>query len=161
VAGAAARTKQAEDAPLILAEFLPYRLSVAAERVSRAFAARYETEFGLTIPEWRVLAVLGERAPRSTQEVIETTEMDRVKVSRAAIRLADKGLIARAPLPEDARAYRLSLTRQGLAMYRRIVPLARRLQAELAASLATQEVRALDRILAKLDAATRKPASPR
>jgi DNA-binding MarR family transcriptional regulator len=152
--GAAARADLAAAEPLILADFLPYRLSIAAERVSRAFAARYEAEFGLTIPEWRVMAVLGERAPRSTQEVIETTEMDRVKVSRAAIRLADKGLIARAAVPGDARAHRLSLTRQGAAMYRRIVPIALRLQAELAGALAPDEVVALDRILTKLKGAT-------
>src|SRR5271166_2414722 len=154
-ASAAARVREAEDEPLILADFLPYRLSVAAERVSRAFAARYETEFGLTIPEWRVMAVLGERSPRSTQEVIETTEMDRVKVSRAAIRLADKGLISRAPVPGDARAQQLRLTRQGLATYRRIVPLARRLQSELVTALAPGEIAALERILAKLRGAAR------
>ena len=147
---AAAATTSEDDEPLILADFLPYRLSVAAERVSRAFAARYEAEFGLTIPEWRVMAVLGERAPRSTQDVIETTEMDRVKVSRAVIRLADKGLVARAPIPGDARAQQLRLTRAGLAMYRRIVPLAHRLQSELVAALAPGEIAALERILAKL-----------
>ena len=149
-AGAAARARDVEDEPLMLAEFLPYRLSVASERVSRAFAARYEAEFGLTIPEWRVMAVLGERAPRSTQDVIETTAMDRVKVSRAVIRLADKGLVARVPVPGDARAQLLSLTRQGSAMYRRIVPLARRMQAELVSLFTADELAVLDRILGKL-----------
>ena len=50
---------------------LPYRLSVLTERMSRIFAQRYEREFGIGIPEWRVMAVLGEQAPRSTQKVIE------------------------------------------------------------------------------------------
>jgi DNA-binding MarR family transcriptional regulator len=140
------------DAPLVLAEFLPYRFSVVAERMSRVFAECYEREFGLGIPEWRVMAVLGERAPRSTQQVIEATEMDRVKVSRAAIRLADKGLLAREPHPDDQRAHILSLTRRGLGIYHRIVPLARSLQAELAAALKPEEMRALDRILVKLHA---------
>lgn len=140
------------DAPLVLAEFLPYRFSVVAERMSRIFAERYEREFGLSIPEWRVMAVLGERASRSTQEVIEATEMDRVKVSRAVIRLVDKGLVARKPHPDDQRAHMLSLTRRGLGIYRQIVPLARSLQAELAAALKPGELEALDRILAKLHA---------
>ena len=151
---AAARVPETgQEERLILAEFLPYRLSVVAERVSRTFAARYEAEFGLTIPEWRVMAVLGERAPRSTQEVIETTEMDRVKVSRAVIRLADKRLVARSPVPGDARAQQLRLTRAGLAMYRRIVPIAQRLQSELVAVLAPGEIAALERMLTKLRAA--------
>ena len=42
-----------------LEEFLPYRLSVAANRVSRLFARRYSEAFGLSIPEWRVLATIG------------------------------------------------------------------------------------------------------
>lgn len=138
--------------PLVLADFLPYRFSIVAERISRVFAERYEREFGLTIPEWRVMAVLGERSPRTTQQVIERTEMDRVKVSRAVIRLADKALVARRPHPEDQRAQTLSLTRRGVGVYRQIVPLARSLQAELAATLAPEEMRVLDRILAKLHA---------
>ncbi len=140
------------DAPLVLAEFLPYRFSVVAERMSQVFADRYEREFGLSIPEWRVMAVLGEHSPRSTQQVIEATEMDRVKVSRAVIRLTDKTLVARKPHPDDQRAHVLSLTRRGLGTYRQIVPLARSLQAEIAAALKPEELRALDHILARLHA---------
>jgi len=135
---------------LLLAEFLPYRFSVVSERMSRLFAGHYERAFGVSIPEWRVMAVLGERAPRSTQEVIEATAMDRVKVSRAVIRLADKGLLARRPHPEDQRAQLLCLTRRGIAIYRQIVPHACALQAELAAALTPEAARALDRILGKL-----------
>jgi DNA-binding MarR family transcriptional regulator len=147
------RADASHESSLVLAGFLPYRLSVIAERISRAFATRYERAFGLSIPEWRVMAVLGECAPRSTQEVIEQTEMDRVRVSRAVIRLADKGLLVRHVHPDDQRAQVLRLTRRGHAVYRQIVPLARRLQAELAASLAPEDLRALDRILPKLHAA--------
>jgi len=53
------------------------------------------------------MAVLGERMPRSTQQVIEATETDRVKVSRAVIRLADKGLLARKPHLDDKRVHML------------------------------------------------------
>ncbi|UFN49908.1 MarR family winged helix-turn-helix transcriptional regulator [Roseomonas sp. OT10] len=140
----------AEDKPLRLGSFLPYRLSVAAEAVSRAFAARYEAEFHLGIPEWRIMAVLGEAGTLTTQEVIRRTEMDRVKVSRAVIRLADKRLLARAPLPEDLRAHRLRLTAQGTALYARIVPRARALQAELAEVLTARELAELSAILAKV-----------
>ncbi len=52
------------------------------------------------------MAVLGERSPQATQELIDRTRMDRVKVSRAAIRLEDKGLIVRNQSPGDRRALR-------------------------------------------------------
>ena len=138
--------------PLALARFLPYRLSILAESVSRAFAQHYERRFGLTIPEWRLMAVLGENSPQSTQDVIERTRMDRAKVSRAAIRLEDKGLIARAPLPGDQRAHRLQLSLRGLAMYRQIVPMAYALQTELVQSLGEDELRAFDAVLDGLQA---------
>lgn len=144
--------KSADGQPLILGEFLPYRLSVVTEAVSRLFAERYEARFGLTIPEWRVMAAVGESAPRTTGEVIATTRMDRVKVSRAVIRLGDKGLLDRRADPRDARAQVLSLTAEGEAAYRAIVPLARDLQAALAAALTAEEAAALAAILGKLDA---------
>ena len=138
------------ETPLILGEFLPYRLSVLAESVSRAFAQHYERRFGISIPEWRVVAVLGERSPSSTQEVIGRTRMDRVKVSRAAIRLEDKGLIARTPVPGDQRAHNLRLSRRGLVMYRQIVPIAHALQGELLRALGGKEGREFDDSVGKL-----------
>jgi hypothetical protein len=66
--------------------------SVVAEVVSRLFAARYEPRFGLMIPEWRILAVIGESGAQTTQQVIDRTRMDRVRVSRAVNRLSDKRL---------------------------------------------------------------------
>lgn len=135
---------------LALGTFIPYRLSLLAESVSRAFAQHYEQRFGITIPEWRVMAVLGEGSARSTQEVIERTRMDRVRVSRAAIRLEDKGLIVRTKPPGDQRAHRLQLSRRGLAMYRQIVPLAHALQAELVQVLGSRELQAFDAAVGKL-----------
>ena len=152
--------KSTDAAPLVLGDFLPYRLSVVTEAVSRLFAARYAERFGITIPEWRVLAVVGEAPPRSTQEVIERTRMDRVKVSRAAIRLADKGLLARRPDPADARAHLLSLTRRGEATYRGIVPLARETQAALSAVLTPKEEAALGALLGRIGERAAALAAP-
>ncbi|UFN47235.1 MarR family winged helix-turn-helix transcriptional regulator [Roseomonas sp. OT10] len=145
---------------LRLADFLPYRISVAAESVSRAFADRYEAEFGLSIPEWRVMAILGEAPPLPTRTVIERTEMDRVKVSRAVIRLVDRGLVLRQPQPEDLRAHVLRLSPQGKELYERIVPRACGLQAELAQALTAEELAALDRILTKLHRRARQLLAP-
>lgn len=155
------QAKEVSDAaPLVLGEFLPYRISVLAEDVSRLFAARYEAEFGLSIGEWRVLAVVGEASPRSTQQVIEKTGMDRVRVSRAAIRLTDKGLVDRIRRPADARAHLLRPTARGQGVYRRIVPLAHELQKALSQALTLQEQSQLDIILAKLTTRAAALAGP-
>ncbi len=139
-----------DDRPLSLGAFLPYRLSVASELVSQVFSRSYEERFGLTIPEWRVMAVLGERSPQTTQDVITRTAMDRVRVSRAVIRLHGKGLIERRPQADDQRAQQLSLSEQGRATYRDIVPLARSLQARMMETLTEEEAAMLDRLLTKL-----------
>lgn len=147
---AGAEATPGEGAALELGRFLPYRLHLAAEQVSRLFSRTYERRFGLGIPEWRVLAQLGEDPAMPTGAVIERTGMDPVKVSRAVTRLVDKGLAARRAHPTDQRSQVLSLTRRGLSVYREIVPGALALEAELLAALTAAERAALDGILAKL-----------
>lgn len=136
--------------PLILQDFLPYRLSVVTEQVSNLFATRYQERFGLSIQEWRVVAVVGQQGTLSTQQVIEHTGMDRVRVSRAVTRLADKGLLDRHAHPQDQRAQLLRLSRQGHGVYAGIVPLAREMQAALSAALTEAEQRQLDVLLEKI-----------
>lgn len=139
--------------PLQLESFLPYRLSVLANRVSAAIAADYAERFDLTIPEWRTLAVLGRFPGLSAAEVASYTAMDKVAVSRAVARLLAAGRLLRSVAPEDRRRSVLRLSASGLAIYRRIVPAARRHERNLASVLSTAERRELDRILDKLLAA--------
>ncbi len=135
---------------LALARFVPYRLSVLANQVSHALARLYASRHGLTIAEWRLMAVLGEGAPRSAGEVAALTAMDKVRVSRAVHGLRRRGLLDRRPDAGDRRRAALRLTAEGAAVYRRIVPLARALEAELMAALDPAERAELDRLLAKL-----------
>ena len=143
------------DAFLPLQTFLPYQLSIASELTSRAFSRTYEQRFGIDIPEWRVLAVLGEKSPQTTQDVIGRTAMDRVRVSRAVIKLAGKKLITRKAPPHDQRAQVLSLSRRGAAMYQELIPLARSMQDRLISLLTADEAVVLDRLLIKLQAGAR------
>jgi DNA-binding MarR family transcriptional regulator len=134
----------------VLEEFLPYELSVAANRISRLFARRYSAAFGLSIAEWRVLAVVGRHRALAPGQVAEATEMDKVKVSRAAATLVEKGLLAQAPHPQDGRARVLSLTEHGRAVHRGIVPLARDLEAQIAARMNRADWEALRPALRRL-----------
>src|SRR6195952_6122513 len=121
-----------------LEEFLPYRLSVAANRVSRMFAQRYSSAFGLTIPEWRVLTVVGRSGTISPSAVGDLTAMDKVKVSRAAASLVTRGLVKQAQDPHDGRGRLLSLTRKGAGLHGNVVPLAKELEGTLAEGLNKQ-----------------------
>lgn len=126
-----------------LDEFLPYRLSVVASRISRDFAQIYEREFGLTIPEWRVIAHLGEADSVSVREIHQRVDMDKSRVSRAAARLEAAGLITKTANPGDRRLVSLRLTPQGRELLALIRPRALAYQAELIARLPAEEARML------------------
>ncbi len=138
--------------PLALEAFLPYRLATLSNRVSRAIAALYSERFGISIPEWRVMAVLGERPEISANAVAERTAMDKVAVSRAVRRLLAKGLIERHFAPDDRRRSVLALSAAGRRVYDEIVPLARAFEARLLAALTHEERAILSLLLAKLEA---------
>ena len=107
---------------LILDQFIPYRLSVTSNLVSGVIATAYEALFGLTIPEWRVIAVVAENDGITQQGICTATRMDKVTVSRATIALVDRGLIARAMNSADRRSRLLALTRAGRALYADVAP---------------------------------------
>lgn len=109
---------------LKLAEFLPYRLSVLSNTISRSIAEIYDREFGLNIWQWRVMAVVGEEPGVSATEVTQKTAMDKVAVSRAVAGLIDLGYMTREASAEDARRSVLKLTPNGQSIYDQIVPLA-------------------------------------
>lgn len=119
----------------VLDEFLPYQLAVLAERTSRAFSALYRERFGISIPEWRVVAHLSQAGTVSVREIHARVAMDKSKVSRAAARLEAAGYITKTADPKDGRLVALSLTEKGWAMVEEITPLARRFEAEFLARL--------------------------
>ena len=118
-----------------LSAFLPYQLAVAAGRVSKAFSERYRAEFGLSIPEWRVLAHLAGGDAVSVREIHARVDMDKSKVSRAAARLEQAGLIEKRGHAEDKRLLDMRLTARGQELMARIVPIADAYQEELLAML--------------------------
>ena len=148
------------EADFRLEDFLPYRLSVAANRVSRLFARRYADAYGLTIPEWRVLAMVGRFGTLSPSAVGEWTAMDKVKVSRAAASLAARGLLKQSQDPEDGRGRLLRLTPKGTRVHQGVVPLACELEGQLAAGLNRSEWAGLLKALDKLNAHVQSVEGP-
>lgn len=118
-----------------LSTFLPYQLAVASARVSKGFAERYRAEFGLSIPEWRVLAHLAQSDAVSVREIHARVDMDKSKVSRAAARLETAGLIEKRENPEDRRLLDMRLTEAGRDLIARIVPIADSYQETVMAQL--------------------------
>lgn len=135
----------------LLDAFVPYRLSFTSNLVSNAIATAYEALFGLTIPEWRLIAVIAETSGVTQQAIGERTLMDKVTVSRAAIALVGRGLLARRPNPDDKRSHLLSLSAAGSDLHAQIAPKALELEQSLFASLAPAELQAFTTMLRKID----------
>lgn len=139
--------------------FIPYRLSVLSNIISRSVARLYAERFDLTIPEWRVMAVLGLEEDRGealcANSIVTRTAMDKVQVSRAVSRMIDSGLVDRTIDPGDRRRSLLRLTDRGRQTYREIVPAALKYEEELLESLSTEDIITLDRLVTKLTKAAR------
>lgn len=141
-----------EGASMRLRDYLPYRLSVVSNKASGLIARAYQARFGLTIWEWRVIAVLGEGAPLTAQAVCEATAMDKVTVSRAIRALDARRLVKRTQSLADKRASNVTLTPDGQAIYREIAPLALRYEAALLEGFSDEERAQLTALLDKLEA---------
>ena len=138
---------------LQLQEYLPYRLSVAANAVSRLIARAYEDQFGLTIPQWRLMAVLGDEGALTQQALCGRTLMDKVTVMRAAQGLTRRRLVKRQPNAQDGRSHRLDLSQTGYALYCKVIPLAREYESQLLAGMKASDVALLHRLLRQVEAA--------
>jgi DNA-binding MarR family transcriptional regulator len=148
------------DKPFLLDEFLPYRLSVLSNRLSAAIAESYSRRYGLSIPEWRVIAVLAHAPGASAAEVAERTAMDKVAVSRAVRRLQQTGRVSRRMAAGDRRRSMLDLTAEGRRIYDRVTPALRRYEEQLLAALDAAERSAMDILLSRLERRARELLPP-
>ncbi|MEE1657102.1 MarR family winged helix-turn-helix transcriptional regulator [Microvirga sp. CF3062] len=109
-------------AKLQLEAFLPYRLNRVAAAVSQEFRSVYGPHHDLTIPEWRVLATLGQFEAMSAKAIGRHSAMHKTKVSRAVRALEERRWLRRRPSEEDRREEVLTLTVLGVSAYRQIIP---------------------------------------
>lgn len=135
---------------LNLATFLPYQLSIASNAVSDRIARQYQSRFGLKIPEWRLMAVLGQGKAQTQRDLVHATRMDKVTVSRASAALTDRGLVLRAASERDGRSHLLELTGAGVSLYSEIAPVALAMEQELLSCLSLDERAQLSGLLARL-----------
>ena len=123
-----------------LKEFVPYLLSITSNAVSGRIALEYRQRFGLSVPEWRVMAVLGDSGPLTQRDLTRQTVMDKVAVNRACQGLEERGLASRQPNAQDGRSHLLELTESGTRMHDEIMPLALEMERRLFSNFAREEV---------------------
>lgn len=139
-----------EPPSLQLKHFLPYRLNILSKRISDTLSKVYTQEFGISIPEWRVLVWLKNQPNLSAKE-ISTYYMDKTQVSRVTHQLEKRQLIQRQIDKNDCRSFQLSLTTAGKDLIDRIIPGAIAWEDELIQTLTASEFRNLMIIIEKLE----------
>ena len=135
---------------LILEDFLPYRLSVLSHTISTNIARVYEKRFSVSIPEWRVIAILGRFPGLSAVEVADRTLMDKVAVSRAVTKLIKNGRIDREFANADRRRSILNLSEEGRKVHNEIAPLALQFERELLQDISEEDYATYNVILNRL-----------
>ena len=133
-----------------LANFLPYLLAITAESVSDVCAEAYRERFDLRLPEWRVLAVLGDAGALTQRDLARATRMDKVAVNRACKALEDRGLLQRSPNDRDGRSHHLELSEAGRAIHQDMMPTAFAIERRVFADLSETERQQLRYLLARV-----------
>ena len=136
---------------LVLDRFIPFRLSFTSNLVSDSIARTYQALFGLSIPEWRVVAVVAETGGVSQQAICARTRMDKVTVSRAAIALTGRDLLDRGRNPDDGRSHLLTLTPAGRALYAEVAPKALELERRIFGQIEPAAVDGFVEMLRRID----------
>ena len=137
-------------------ELLSYRLHVVANLLSRGAEMRYRREHGVSLWEWRTVALLGADSPQSLNDLARAAGVDKGQMSRVVSGLAERGLISRDADSRDARAVRLSLSPAGRKLYKGLIRTALERDEAFLGCLNVQERKVLDTALEKLAREARK-----
>jgi DNA-binding MarR family transcriptional regulator len=140
----------AQELTLTLERYLPYRLSILSNKISTLVAQAYKDKFALSITQWRIMAVLGEYANISADEISVKTQIEKSLISRAISHLLKRSLIERDISKEDKRRSQIALSETGYMVYAEIVPLSLQYEAKLLAALAEEEQEQLSQLIDRL-----------
>lgn len=128
-------------------ELVSFRMNMLASTWTRLAAESNERDFQIDAREWRIIGMLGTQAPMSLQGLAREVNVDKSQASRSVSALIARGLLQRESDASDGRGVQLSLTRQGLQLYRKVFPRAVKRNEELLSVLSPEERAIFDRAL--------------
>lgn len=144
-----------------LGDSFTHRLHTLGKLTDRVTQAAYLDETALPLGEGRCLAAIGAFAPLSVKDLAHRANVDKGQASRAAQSLVDKGLVVKTPSAADARGVELAFTPAGEQLWRRLMRVIERRNAEIVACLSPAEQAQLDGLLGRLVAHARTLAERR
>jgi DNA-binding MarR family transcriptional regulator len=135
----------------VIRDLLSYRLHTVANLLSRGAELRYRREFGVSLWEWRSIALLGSAAkPHSLNELTRAAGIDKSQMSRVISGLAERGLVLREADAADGRGVRLALSKNGRKLYQGLIRAAAQRDTAFKDCLSAREKQVFEEVLAKL-----------
>jgi DNA-binding MarR family transcriptional regulator len=132
-------------------DLLSYRVHMVANLLSRGAELRYRREFGVSLWEWRTIALLGAADEAlSLGHLAHAAGIDKSQMSRVVSGLARRRIVLREAHPGDGRGVHLTLTKPGRRVYQGLIRAASERDQAFRNCLSTREKDVFEKALAKL-----------
>ncbi len=139
------------DTPLY--RFLTFRMSRVQAKLNAQANAILQREAGLTLTQWRILALVGAAGETTLSEMARTAALDKGLISRNLKAMVTDGLILASTDKKDHRIQHLTLSERGQIIHDRTLPRMQKRQDGLRSALTDEEFETMTRVLDKLEAA--------
>lgn len=134
---------------LALDDYLPYLVNRVGVRLVASFAPA-AAEHGLSVPMWRVLAVLAQHGGQRQIDLAQRTSIDASTLSRLLNTVQALGYVTRARSRASGREVAVKLTPRGQAVVRALIPIAIDCEESAARDLSARERRTLKALLRRV-----------
>ena len=132
-------------------DLISYQLHTVANLLSRGAELRYRREFGVSLWEWRTLALLGAKEePQSLGHLARAAGIDKSQMSRVVSGLAKRKLVMRDANDADGRGVHLRLSKSGRKLYDGLIGAAAERDAAFRSCLTANEKTVFEKALSKL-----------
>ncbi|MCK8787713.1 MarR family winged helix-turn-helix transcriptional regulator [Roseomonas sp. NAR14] len=135
---------------LDLDTYLPARLMILSNKLSRGASNLYRQHFGVGINEWRVLSYLAGESWIAASRICQMVGLDKAAVSRSLSFLDQRGLVDSRTPGGDARRRLYSLTASGRLLHDRAMVVALERERRLVSCLTLEEQATLLALLNRL-----------
>lgn len=142
----AAPTSEPQD----LRDLVSFQLRQLSNLYTKNTSSVYQRKFGLTMNEWRLIALVHGAGTLSLNRLAAQAQFDKGLTSRIVVKLIERGVVSRQTDPNDARGIALSLTGEGRALVAEVFPQALELNMQLQSCLTRGERETLAVVLQKL-----------
>jgi len=132
-------------------DLLSYKLHRVANLLSRGAELRYRREFGVSLWEWRTIALLGAvREPLSLSHLAHAAGIHKSQMSRVVSGLTKRRIVLREAQPGDGRGVRLTLSKVGRRIYQSLIRAAAERDVMVRNCLSEKEAKVLEQALSKI-----------